>query len=133
MKKVIFAIIICASMFLGACKEETVTTQYSIGCIGFSANSANPSDWETLENYFASTVSYNTTITYENNSKSENDKKAKDFYNEQLNKLNTEYVCSLLKEPDYFIYGIYTLNADGSHRILGALRFDPDGTSEVTQ
>lgn len=133
MKKVVFAIIICTSLFLGACKEKTVTTKYSIGCLGFSANSADPSDWTTIENYFSSTVTFNTTVTFENTSEAQNDKEAKDLYNAQIKKLDSEYVCSLLKEPDFYIYGIYTLNPDGTHRILGALRFDHDGTSEVTQ
>lgn len=133
MKKVVFAIIICTSLFLGACKEKTVTTKYSIGCLGYVANSANPSDWATLEEYFSSTVKYNTTMTFENTSEAQNDKEAKDLYDEQVQKLDTAYVCSLLNVPDYFIYGIYTLNPDGTHHIIGAIRFEHDGTSEVTQ
>lgn len=90
MKKVVFAIIICTSLFLGACKEKTVTTKYSIGCLGFSANSADPSDWTTIENYFSSTVTFNTTVTFENTSEAQNDKEAKDLYNAQIKKLDTE-------------------------------------------
>ena len=121
------------SVILGACKEKTVITRYSIGCIGFHANSIDPTDWTTLENYFSSTVAFNKKVTFENSSEAENDWEAKNLYNEQIKKLDTAYVCSLLKEPDYYIYGIYTVNADGSYRILGAIRFDHNGTSEPNQ
>jgi len=130
MKKVVLAIIICTSVILGACKEKTVITQYSIGNLGCNQNSWNPSDWETLENYFSSTVTYNKTMSFESSSEAENDFEARSFYNDQIKKLDTEYVCSLLKETDYFIYGIYRLNPDGSHHIVSAMRFDHNGVSE---
>ena len=133
MKKAVLAIIVCMAVILGACKEKTVINKYSIGCIGFSASSYNASDWTTLQDYFSSTVTYNTTVTFESSSESENDYKAKNLYNEQIKKLDTAYVCSLLNEPDFFIYGIYTLTSDSSYRVLGALRFEHNGTSESNQ
>lgn len=133
MKKIVIAIIICTSVILCACKEKTVTTKYSIGCIGYNAMSGSQSQWATLEDYLASTVTLNKTVSFENTSEAQNDKEAKDLYNEQIKKLDTEYVCSLLKDPDYYIYGIYTLNPDGTQRIVGAMRFEQNGASEVTQ
>ena len=95
--------------------------------------SGSQSQWATLEDYLASTVTLNKTVSFENTSEAQNDKEAKDLYNEQIKKLDTEYVCSLLKDPDYYIYGIYTLNPDGTQRIVGAMRFEQNGASEVTQ
>ena len=78
-------------------------------------------------------MTYNTTVTFESSSESENDYKAKNLYNEQIKKLDTAYICSLLNEPDFFIYGIYTLSSDSSYRVLGAMRFDHNGASEWNQ
>lgn len=130
MKKVVIAIIICSSIFLSSCKEKLVTTKYTIGCIGYQSGNYDPTDWNALESYFSSQVVYNKTVTFESKTQPENDAQALQYYNEQVNKIDTGYVCSLIKGSDYFIYGIQTLASDGSYKVIGALKFQHDGTSE---
>jgi hypothetical protein len=132
MKKVVIAIIVCTSLFLISCKEKTITTKYTIGCIGFDSGNYDPTDWTAVEAYFSSQVAYNKTVTFEGKSLPENDAQALQYYNDQIEKLDTAYVCSLIKGTDSFIYGIQTLNKDGSYKVIGALQFQHDGTSEPT-
>lgn len=130
MKKIVLAAIVCMSVILGGCKEKNVSTKYSIGNLESYSSST---DWATLENYLSSTVTYNKIVTFENTSLSLNDQEALQYYNDQLKKLDTTYICSLLKGPDYLVYGISTLNADGTYRRIGAIRFEKDGTSNAVQ
>lgn len=132
MKRVVIAIIVCTSLFLISCKEKTITTNYSIGCIGFQSGSVDGTDWSAVESYFSSHVAYNKTVSFEGNSQSENDAQALKYYNDQIEKLDTAYVCSLINGSDYFIYGIQTLAADGTYKVIGALQFQHEGTSEPT-
>jgi len=130
MKKVVFIAIVCLSVVLGACKHS-ITTQYTIGCLGYQYNTDGETDWSAVESYFQSQVAYNQIVTYENETLPENDAEALQFYNGQIAKLDTAYVCSMIKGTDYIIYGIATLDADGtSYRILKSLKFQASGVEE---
>ena len=112
MRKIVFVAIVCLSVVLGACKHS-VTTQYTIGCLGYQYGNLNPngSDWAELESYFKSNV--------------------KQLFNEQWAKIDTAYVCGLLFGSDYFIYGIATLNAGGDYRRIEAKKFTHNGVEDV--
>ena len=130
MKKVVIAIIVCSSLFLSSCKEKLITTKYTIGCIGYQSGSLDVTDWAAVESYMSSQVAYNKTVNFEGKSQSENDAQALQYYNAQIEKLDTAYVCSLIKGTDFLIYGIQTLNTDGSYKVIGAIQFQHDGTSD---
>lgn len=133
MKKVVVVAIAILSLCLTGCKDMTVSTQYTIGCLGFQTSNVEVSDWEALEDYFKSHVAYNEKVTYEGRSLSENDVQARQYYDEQMAKIDTSYVCSLLSSSDSFTYGIATLNASGSYRNVKAMTFRHDGVSEVSE
>lgn len=131
MKKFVFVIIVGVAMIFGGCRHETFTTQYTIGCLGYQYGSAQGSDWEELQSYFTSHVEYNKLVTFESKSLAENDAKARQLMDEQLEKIDKEYVCSLLHSSDYFDYGIATMNAGGGYRYIKAIRFSESGTQEL--
>jgi predicted aldo/keto reductase-like oxidoreductase len=131
MKKIVFAAIIFLSVVLGACKHN-VSTQYTIGCLGYQYGTVEESDWQALEDYFKTHVEFNKVVTFEGNSLAENDKQARELFDEQMAKIDADYVCTLLGGTDYYIYGIATLNAGGDYRYVKAMKFAPDGATEVT-
>ena len=133
MKKIIFAAIVCLSVVLGACKHNNVTTQYTIGCLGYQYGSVEGSDWQILENYFKTNVEFNKVVSFEGKSLADNDKQAREFFDEQMAKIDPAYVCTLLGGTDYYIYGIATLNAGGDYRYIKAMKFQPDGAVDVTE
>lgn len=133
MKKVVFAVVVCLSLILGACKHETVTTKYTIGCLGYQYGSMEESDWKAIENYFSENVDFNKNVEFEGESLAENDVQAKNYYNEQIAKIDPEYVSSMLKGSDFYVYGISTLNADGSYRNIAAMKFTAGGASDFTK
>jgi hypothetical protein len=130
MRKFVFAAIICLSVVLGACKHN-VTTEYTIGCLGYQYGSVEGSDWQDLEDYFKTHVEFNKVVTFEGNSLAENDKQARELYDEQMSKIDAEYVCTLLNGTDYYIYGIATLNAGGDYRYVKAMKFEAQGAEEL--
>ena len=131
MKKIVFVFIVGAALLFGGCRHETFTTQYTIGCLGYQYGSAQGSDWDELISYFTTNVEYNKLVTFESTSLAENDAKAKQLLNEQLEKIDAAYVCSLLHSSDYFDYGIATLNAGGSYRNIKVVRFSENGAQEL--
>ena len=133
MKKIVLVFIVGASLLFGGCRHETYTTQYTLGCLGYQYGTIHDflSDWDELLSYFSTQVEYNKLITFESTSLAENDSKAKQFLNEQLEKIDTAYVCSLLHGIDYFDYGIATLNADGDYRYIKVIRFSENGKQEL--
>lgn len=133
MKKIVLVFIVGASLLFGGCRHETFTTQYTIGCLGYQYGSVQGSDWDELLSYFSTNVEYNKLVTFESTSLAENDAKAKQLLNEQLEKIDAAYVCSLLHSSDYFDYGIATLNASGSYRYIKVIRFSENGTQEVNK
>ena len=133
MKKIVLVFIVGASLLFGGCRHETFTTQYTIGCLGYQYGSVQGSDWDELLSYFSTNVEYNKLVTFESTSLAENDAKAKQLLNEQLEKIDAAYVCSLLHSSDYFDYGIATLNAGGSYRYIKVIRFSENGTQEVNK
>ncbi len=133
MKKIVFAVVVCLSIVFSGCKDKTVTTTYTIGCLGYQTGAMSGSDWETLQSYFSSQVMYNKTITFENKTLAENDSEAEQLYNAQVAKLDKDYVCSLIADPDFFIYGIAKKVEDGSYRYIGAIKFTESGATEEVQ
>jgi len=132
MKKVVFIAIVCLSVVLGACKH-VVTTEYTIGCLSFTAASLEGSEWQTIESYFQSNVEYNKLVSFDGNSLAENDAQARQLYNEQIQKIDADSVCSLLIGADDYTYGIATKNASGNYRIIKAMKFTANGATEVTE
>ena len=135
MKKVVIAVIVCMSLFLGACKDKMVSTTYTIGCLETQYGSVTASEWQSIEDYFSANVAFNKLVTFENKTASENDAEARAYCERQIVKLDTAYVCSLIAgtEIDYYIYGIETLNADGSSRYIKAIKFNKDGVVDVSE
>lgn len=78
-------------------------------------------------------MEYNKLITFESKTLAENDTKANQYFDEQVKKLDTAYVCSLMNASDYFEYGIATLNKDGGYRYLRLLRFTESGMTEINK
>jgi hypothetical protein len=133
MKKVIFAAVVCMSLILGGCKEEKlISTKYSIGCLGFQYGSVEGSDWQAIEAYLKATVDFNKILVFEGHTQAENDAQAMARYEDQIDKLDNSLICSKLRDADYYIYGMYTNNADGSRRIMGAIKFTATGAEEIT-
>jgi len=131
MKKILFAVIVGAALLFGGCKKM-ISTEYTIGCLGYQINAINGSNWDELQTYFSSHVKYNKLVTFESTSLAENDAKAKELLDEQLKLIDTEYVCSLIHGEDYFDYGIATINAGGDYKYIKVVRFKEYGTYEIT-
>lgn len=134
MKKAVIAVMVCMSFFLGACKDKMVSTTYTIGCLGYQYSAVNPSsDWQAIQDYMSSNVTFNKLVTYENKTVTENDAEASAYFDSQMAKVDTAYVCSLLEENDYYVYGIATQNADGSYRYVKAMKFSENGAVGVSE
>ncbi len=133
MKKIVFVAILGVALLFGGCNKKLVSTQYTIGCLGYQYGSVEGSDWEELQSYFSSHVEYNKLITFESKTLAENDAKATQYFDEQVKKLDTGYICSLLNDLDYFEYGIATLNIDGSYRYVRLVRFEESGMTEINK
>lgn len=135
MKKVVFAVVVCVSLILGACKDKTETdieTRYTIGCLGYQYTNIQNSDWQAIESYLDSNVAFNKQITFVGKSLSGNDAQAKLYYDEQMAKLDDDYICSLINGTDYYIYGIATLNSNGLYRFVGAKKYTAVGCQDVS-
>lgn len=134
MKKVIIAVVVCMSLFMGACKDKLVSTTYTIGCLGYQYSAVNPpSDLQAIEDYMFSTVTYNKLVTFENKTVTENDAEASAYFDMQMAKVDTAYVCSLMAGNDYYIYGIATQNTDGTLRYIKAMKFSENGAVGVSE
>lgn len=133
MKKIVLVAIIGVALLFGGCNNKLVSTQYTIGCLGYQYGSIEGTDWDELQSYFSSNVEYNKLITFESKTLAENDAKAKQLFDDQLKKLDTEYICSLLNSIDYLDYGIATLNMDGSYRYVRLVRFEESGMTEINK
>ena len=132
MKKIVFVAIVCLSVMLGAC-HRNVTTQYTIGCLGYQHGTAEGSQWQAVEEHFRSNAEYNKIVEFEGTSLSENDRQARQYFDEQIVNIDKDYVCSLLVGSDFFIYGIATPNAGGDYRFVKAVKFSPDGATEIME
>ena len=126
MKKIVFVVIVGVALLFVGCKK-TITTQYTIGCLGYLYGSVQVSDMEGLQSYFSSHVEYNKLITFESTSLAENDAKARQYFDEQIKKIDTAYVCSLLNNSDYFDYGIATQTKHGEYQYIKVMRFEANG------
>ena len=125
MKKIVFVAIAVVALCLGGCKDKKITTQYTLGCLG--------SSWEDIESYFKSQVDYNKIVEFEGLSVAENDAQAIAYFDEQMAKIDTAYVCAMFSGSDYLIYGIATLYASGAYRFVKAIKFQKDGIVEVSE
>ena len=132
MKKIVFVAIAVLTLCLGGCKNK-VTTTYTVGCLGYQNSSMGATEWQALQDYFITHVDYNKLVSFEGVSLAENDAQAREYFNEQMAKIDIQYVCTLLSGSDYFIYGIATLNASGDYRVVKAMKFMPGGATEVTE
>lgn len=134
MKKIVFVAIAVVALCLGGCKDKTITTQYTIGCLGYQYNPEDENNnWENIQSYFKSQVDYNKIVEFESTSVSENDAQAIKYFDEQMAKIDTAYVCGMISGSDYFIYGIATLYASGAYRFVKAIKFQRDGIVEVSE
>ena len=133
MKKIALFAIVCATLLLGGCRHEIFEIDYSIGCVGFQSGSIQGSEdeWNTLFDYFETNVDFNKIVTFDGKSIAEADKKARKYFDEQIEKIDAEYVCSLLHSTDYYDYGIITQTADGSNRNIKVMRFEESGAHEL--
>ena len=133
MKKIALFAIVCATLLFSGCHHETFTIDYSIGCVGYQFGSIQGSDEERNEliNYFETNEEFNKIITFEGKSLAEADAKARQYFDEQLKKINTAYVCSLLHNPDYYDFGITTRTATGNSRDIKVIRFEESGAHEL--
>ena len=127
MKKIVFVVIVGVALLLTGCKK-TITTQYTIGCLGYQLGSIQGTNWDELQSYFSSHVDYNKLITFESTSLAENDAKARQHFDEQIKKLDTAYVCTLLSSSDYFDYGIATQTKHGEYQYIKVMRFETNGS-----
>ena len=53
--------------------------------------------------------------------------KARAYFDEQIQKIEVDSVCSLLHDQDYFDYGIATHTAHGDYQMIKAMRFNSSG------
>jgi hypothetical protein len=132
MKKIVLVLIVGFAVIFGGCNKKLVSTQYTIGCRGYQYIPIQESEWNELQSYFINNVEYDKLVTFESISLAANDAKARQLLNEELEKIDTTYVCSLLHGSDYFDYGIATLNANGSYRNIKVIRFSENGTQDLT-
>ena len=133
MKKVIIVAMTLLAFCFGGCKEKTVSTQYTIGCLEHVTSGDSESQWEELVSYFQSHVVYNDLVTFEGISLAENDAQARQYFDEQIAKIDKAYICSLISSTDYFVYGIATMNASGTYRYVKAMKFWAEGTEEIME
>lgn len=132
MKKIVFVALAVIALCMGGCKDK-VTTQYTIGCLEYQNGSTESTQWQALQDYFISHVDYNKLVSFEGVSLAENDAQARNYYDEQMKKIDNAYVCTMLSGSDYFVYGIATLNASGDYRFIKAMKYTPGGAMEVTE
>lgn len=133
MKKIVFVAIAVVALCLGGCKDKKITTQYTLGCLGYQYGSVEGSSWEDIESYFKSQVDYNKIVEFEGLSVAENDAQAIAYFDEQMAKIDTAYVCAMFSGSDYLIYGIATLYASGAYRFVKAIKFQKDGIVDVSE
>ena len=126
MKKIVFVVIVGVALLFVGCKK-IITTQYTIGCLNYQSSSAYGSEWDELISYFSTTVEYNKLVTFESTSLAENDAKAREFFDEQIQKIDTAYVCSLLHSTEYYDYGIATQTKHGDFKYIKVMRFEANG------
>ena len=67
MKKAIFMAVVSLALVFTACKDKKVTTQYTIGNLGYQSGSVQGSQWTELQDYFGKTVEYNKIVDFEGN------------------------------------------------------------------
>ena len=132
MKKIVLFLIVGFAVIFGGCNKKTISTQYTIGCRGYQYIPIQESEWNELQSYFINNVEYDKLVTFESISLAANDAKAREYFDKQIQKVDTAYVCSLLHSTDYFDYGIATLNTNGSYRNIKVIRFSENGTQDLT-
>lgn len=124
MKKIFSTCLVLCVILLTGCKPETITTIYSIGCLDFNV-SAN-SDVNGFTEYMKSVVNYNNTLQFNSSSIEENDVQARDYFNEQVAKINADTACSYLYGSEFIEYGIKRSD-DETTKIIGKITFSGNG------
>ncbi len=125
MKRILTLCLIFTAVLLTGCKKETITTTYTIGCIGYNTSSA--SDWTGFEEYMSSVTTYNQLVSFINTSLAENDTEAAEFFNAEVAKVNTATACSFIGNEDYLVYGIARQAADGEITTIQSVTFTSNG------
>lgn len=131
MKKILVICLSVTMLLLTGCKKD-VTTYYTIGCINYSASDQN-TDWDGLQNYMKRTVKYNSLLAFTSKSEQDNDLQAKDYFDEQLEKLNEDSVSHFFNNKDYMIYAIATTNADKTYNIVKGVKLSAEGIEVIHQ
>ncbi|MCQ2277174.1 MAG: hypothetical protein MJZ87_09565 [Bacteroidales bacterium] len=126
MKKILTFCVITVAILLSSCKDKTITTDYTIGCIGYY--SVDPaSDWVGFEEYMQSVADYNMVVHFTNKTLAENDAQALAYFDEQSGKVNYVQACSFIHGVDELSYGIARYNEIGDISILKSVTFTANG------
>jgi ABC-type oligopeptide transport system substrate-binding subunit len=125
-KRILFismAFIFALSMLLSACSEDgDVTSYYAYSY--FSEFSGDPSSMAIVEAYLNGVNCYKGTKTFTSKSESENDKKAKELFDENVVKIKQDALALLLTGRDVrFVYSAETVNLTEGYRVVGSKEF----------
>lgn len=124
MKRIVsFCLIICALIVVG-CKDKSITSFYSIGCMDFSGELT--SDWTGFQHYMDSLTVYNENVSFTNKTIEENEQQAKAFFDEQYNKIKADEACAFIAPGDCVVYGIGSSIDSVSFDVLKGVRIYAD-------
>lgn len=126
MKKILVLCIAILSILFTSCKEKTITTDYTIGCISYYAY-APESNWTGFQDYMNNVVDYNIVVHFTNTTLVENDAQAIAYFDDQLSKIDYTQACSFIKDPDELVYGIARYNEIGEITTLKSVTFTENG------
>ncbi|MCQ2284398.1 MAG: hypothetical protein MJZ57_05805 [Bacteroidales bacterium] len=125
-----FCLIISALLLIG-CKDKTITSFYSIGCLDFYGEPN--SDWAGFEHYMDSLTNYNVVVSFTNKSQELNDSQAMAYFDNEFAKIKEEEVCAFLVPGSYVVYGIGN-SADSLHfNIVKAVRIGAEGITPYSE
>ena len=134
MRKIFFLCLVAFAFLLTSCNDKLMTGFYITGCVGYTSSSASTTEWQEIDNYMSARVeSYNQNVSFEGKSVVEIDKMAADFVEIQISKIDKEYVSSLIKSNDTYIYGISRRKSGGGVSVVKAYVFDKDGCTEYKE
>lgn len=126
MKKILVLCIVTLSILFSSCKDKTITTDYTIGCISYYAY-APESNWTGFQDYMKSVVDYNLVVHFTNTTIAENDAQAIAYFDDQLSKIDYTQACSFIKDPDKLVYGIARFDEIGNAYTLKSVTFTESG------
>lgn len=126
MKKLFSICLIFCAVLLTGCQPKNITTVYSIGCLDFNVSAS--SDVNGFTEYMKSTVDYNHTLQFTGFTIEENDAQAKNYFNEQLAKIDADSACSFLYGNEFIVYGINRSDEERT-RIIGKVTYSGNGVA----